>query len=386
MMQSYFSWQKFTQQFDGFHKTRVAGVMSGTSMDGVDVAVVEFSDSSFELLQLKSYEYPSAVINKLRQLRALGVRELAELHTQLGQAYADCVSRTQQALGQSLDLVGCHGQTVYHHSSVPGAILSTLQLGDGDQIAVNLGVPVVFDFRAKDIALGGQGAPLACYGDWIFFEALRGRAAVLNLGGIANVTFLAANLNEVTGFDTGPGNGILDRAVVRLTAGTELFDRDGQRAKCGRVDRSFVNRWLERDVFINQQPPKSTGFESYGDDLLNELVRDFGELDENLIASLTLLVAQAVALNVQRFSPFEIETLLVAGGGALNLTLMDWLREQLPGVAVELTDLVGVPIKAREAMCFAALAYDFCRAKKTSIASVTGATRAAVLGKLCIPS
>ncbi len=377
---------QFLTEFCALEERIVAGVMSGTSMDGIDVAIVRFSDTgTTELLGLYSYPYPEHITQKLEDLSKLGVREVAELNVELGREYGRCVQLTVEALQQPISLIGCHGQTVYHHSCIPDSLVATLQLGDGDEIAVQTGVPVVSDFRTKDIAYGGQGAPLTPSADWIFFNELQGSGAVLNLGGIANITFLGGDGIGVSGFDTGPGNSLLDRATRYVSAGVDRFDKDGIRARQGQPDEKFVDQLLSRDPYLKLQPPKSTGFEMYGDEFVEQAIRDFGRADEDLIATLTLFVARSIAHAIHTFQPFKLTTLILAGGGALNKTLVDMLAKELIDVHVTVSDQFGVPIKAREAMAFALFAHNFVLGRPTSIAQVTGAEQAACLGKLSFP-
>lgn len=377
---------EFLTEFCALEHRNVAGVMSGTSMDGIDVAIVRFSSSGgFELLGLCSYSYPEQITQKLEDLSRLGVREVAELNVELGREYGRCVQATVEALQQPVQLVGCHGQTVYHHSCLPDSLVATLQLGDGDEIAVRVGVPVVSDFRTKDIAYGGQGAPLTPSADWIFFNELKGTGAVLNLGGIANITFLGGDGIGVSGFDTGPGNSLLDRATRYVSSGVDRFDKDGMRARRGRPDESFVDQLLFRDPFLKLPPPKSTGFEMYGDEFVEQAIKDFGRADEDLIATLTLFVAKTISLAIRDFQPYKLATLVLAGGGALNKTLVEMLASELGDVKVTISDRLGVPMKAREAMAFALFAHNFVIGKPTSIAQVTGAIQPACLGKLSFP-
>ena len=373
--------KEFTANSDNI----VLGMISGTSMDGVDVAAVRCINHGerFELIDFFSNSYPAELIERLKSPGKLESSAISELHVRLGFFFGECALRAVKALrlqGKEVSLIGSHGQTVFHHSCVLNSIPSTLQLADGDQIAALTAVSVISDFRTKDIALGGQGAPLTPYGDWILFKELRGNGAILNIGGIANLTFLTANKEEVTGFDTGPGNAPLDRLITKLTNGISHFDNAGKIAASGTVDQTLLNLLLN-DPFLSATPPKSTGFEMYGDAFLEFVISKAKGVDEHLLATLTHFVAKSIVDSIFRFQPFQIKTLVLAGGGALNTHLINLIRSMLPEVKVVLSDEFGVPLKAREAMCFAIMANNAAYGINTSLPSVTGAHRGASLGK-----
>jgi anhydro-N-acetylmuramic acid kinase len=376
---------KWLGEFTSSSENVVLGMISGTSMDGVDVAAVRCVNHGerFELLEFFSNQYPQDLVAGLKSPAKLDSSAISELHVRLGVFFGECALRaieTLRARGRIVSLIGSHGQTIYHHSCVPNSIPSTLQIADGDQIAALTEVPVVSDFRTKDIALGGQGAPLTPYGDWILFKSLHGTGAVLNIGGIANLTFLTGNEDEVTGFDTGPGNAPLDRLVAKITNGAARFDDGGKIASSGHVDQALLDVLLN-DNFLTSPPPKSTGFEMYGDAYLDSVIsRAKGSL-EDLLATLTCFVARSIVDSINRFQPFRIKTLVVAGGGALNTHLVGLIRSMLADVRVVVSDEFGVPLKAREAMCFAIMAHNAAYGINTSLPSVTGAQRGASLGK-----
>jgi anhydro-N-acetylmuramic acid kinase len=365
----------------------VLGMISGTSMDGVDLAIIRSKENGalFEFVELHSFVYPAEILALLHSVATLSTAKVSELHTKLGIFFGEAANTVIKSNSIKKDaellLIGSHGQTVYHHSCVPNAISSTLQIGDGDHIAAITGLPVISDFRTKDIALGGQGAPLTPYGDWVLFKQLRGKAAVLNLGGVANLTFLAARKEDIIGFDTGPGNAPLDRLARKLSGNILLYDDGGRLAAKGVLDELFVERLLQEDSFLVSVPPKSTGFEMYGDKYIESIITKFGRLDNDLLLSMTCYVARTIAQSIEKFQPFSISELVVAGGGALNATLMSYLRKYLPHVTVTISDAYGVPIKAREAICFAVMAHDAVYGKETSLPAVTGASRGALLGK-----
>jgi anhydro-N-acetylmuramic acid kinase len=315
------------------------------------------------------------------------------MHVRVGrrfaQACADAISSSGLDPAQ-IDLIGSHGQTLYHHSQVPGADRCTVQVGDGDQIAERTGMPVVSDFRARDIAAGGEGAPLTPIADSVLFRPFGpdGRRAVLNIGGIANLTILDDDPACIRGFDTGPGNCLLDRLTRRLSGGGLSYDVGGQLAAAGTVNQKLLEQVQENDPFLTRSPPKSTGFEMYGDAFLEDLIHRHGQADADLLATLAELTAQAVGRAVTQHivpaqQPGEI---IVAGGGARNADLMRRLASAVPQCIVTRSDDLGVPAEAREAMAFAILAHRSVLGLPSSWPGITGVRRPVVLGKLSFPA
>ena len=374
----------------------VVGLISGTSADSIDVAVCRIAGAA-ELVDLVHYgerPYDPAVRRRLIDVAGLGVKEVAELHVEVGEQFAAVCLAELRGAGLSpddVDLIGSHGQTVYHHSSVPSAGRATLQVGDGDVIAERTGRAVVSDFRARDVAAGGEGAPISPRADVVLYarkvhDTFR-RRAVLNLGGIANVTVLDPDPLKVSGFDTGPANSPLDRLARRLTGGSSHYDRDGLIARSGKVDRRTLETLLAGDAFVALAPPKSTGFEMYGDEFVARAGGLHGGFDADLMATLVEFTARTVALGLTGHARADppVDELIVAGGGARNPALMGRIRDLLAPVRVRTSDEVGVPSDAREAMAFAVLADLTLRGETSSLPAVTGARRPAVLGKLSFP-
>lgn len=380
----------------------VAGLLSGTSADGIDCAVCSIEGGGppadvhtgapraaarVKLEAFSTTPYDPGLRARLRRLDNCTAREVAELHAALGDAFAEALLRTVVLHGipeEALDLAGSHGQTVYHHSGVKPSC--TLQLGDADRIAERAGVPVVSDFRARDIAAGGEGAPLTPYADLVLFArpaGAAGRRAVLNLGGIANVTILDDDPRRVVAFDTGPANAPLDRLVRILTNGSQSYDSGGRLAAEGRVRGDLLEAWM-RHPFLERRPPKSTGTEVFGDPFVAQAIERHGGVDRDLLATLTAFVARSVVDALRRFAPPgpAIAEVVVAGGGAANETLLSHFRRELEPAAVIPSDALGVPARAREAMAFALLANDAILGLPTSLPSVTGARQAVTLGKL----
>jgi len=381
----------------------VVGMISGTSADSIDAAVCRISGAGVptsdregarvELLHYGEAPYDPELKRRILDLASLGVREIAELNVEVGEAFARACLNTMAEASlkpSDIDLIGSHGQTIYHHSSVPGAIGATLQVGDGDVIAERTGAAVVCDFRARDIAGGGEGAPVSPYADMILYappdrKSASERRVVLNLGGIANVTVLDPDPNKVFGFDTGPANTLLDRLARRLSGGSLSCDRDGALARAGRVDEGLVDRLLSEDPFLTRKPPKSTGFEMYGDAFVERAGTLLGRFDSDLMATLTEFTARTVADAFARFVPPVVEV-IGAGGGVKNPALIGRIAELLAPARFVLGDDRGIPGDAREALAFAILANDALFGLPTSLPAVTGASRPAPLGKFCLPN
>jgi anhydro-N-acetylmuramic acid kinase len=376
----------------------VVGMISGTSADSIDAAVCRIDGGAgserVALVHYAEHAYDTATQARVLDPAGLDVRGVAELHVAIGEAFARALLETVRAAGletRDVDLVGSHGQTVYHHSSTTGATRCTLQLGDGDVIAERTGLPVVSDFRARDIAAGGEGAPLTPRSDLVLFaphaDSVGRRRAVLNLGGIANVTVLDPDPWRVFGFDVGPANAPLDRLARRISGGSLAYDRDGAIARAGRVDQSLLERWLASDPYLRRPPPKSTGFEMYGDAFVDAAVHRHGAADADLMATFVEFVAASIADALRRFASVEppIDELVLAGGGARNPALVDRIAARVAPIRVRRSDELGVAADAREAMGFAVLADLTLRGLPAGLPSVTGARRPAPLGKLSFP-
>jgi anhydro-N-acetylmuramic acid kinase len=365
------------------------GLISGTSMDGIDAALVrlrvEPARVDIATLDFISVPYPSDLIDPLRRAAAgspLPAGELGWLHAAVGEAFAGAaldLLKRPAARGARPGAIGSHGQTVAHD---PGRGVS-VQLGSAAVIAERTGLPVVSDFRARDLAAGGQGAPLVPFLDQLLFADRVHRVAALNLGGIANVTLLepGAEPGSVRAFDTGPANMVVDGLVRRLSGGRETCDRDGARARRGRPHAALLAQLLEHPYFA-RRPPKSTGAETFGEAYVDELLaagtRDrIGE--DDLIATAIQLTVESVA---RALADAKISRLVVAGGGVHNPALMDGLRRAFHGAEVCTSDRFGVNPDAKEAVAFAVLAWAHLEGRTAGLPRVTGARRATVLGSL----
>jgi anhydro-N-acetylmuramic acid kinase len=382
----------------------VVGLISGTSADAISAAVCRIAGggvpspgrpgASVELVHYHEHPYDPTVKQQVRGAADLRARDVAELNVRVGGLFAEACLAAIAVSGLSpdvVDLVGSHGQTLYHHSSIPGAHRATLQVGDGDQIAELTGLAVVSDFRTRDIAAGGEGAPLTPFSDLILYAPRAGevprRRVILNLGGIANLTILDPDPSRVFGFDTGPANALLDRLAIRLSGGALACDQDGHLSRKGTVNAALLDDLLNSDPFLARRPPKSTGFEMYGDEFLARAAGSHGGWDADLMATLTEFTARSIALALERFaSDPPADEIIVAGGGARNPALLERITRAVAPVPVLLSDDVGVPTMAREAMGFAVLANEALLGHPTALPGVTGARRPVVLGKWSLPS
>ena len=393
----------------------VAGVMSGTSADGINVALVRFASgragrargpsphkdphSDFKLLGHEEYPFPAPVrraILAMMNAELAHVADLARLNFLLGELYAEAVAKTARKHRVKLDLVGCHGQTLYHQGVAErflGRKLAvTWQTGEGAVIAARLGVPVVSDFRPADMAAGGKGAPLVPFLDYFFYRDPRVARIAQNIGGIANLTAIpaGASLGQVIAFDTGPGNMVIDAVMEELYG--RRYDRDGKVAASGRVLDGVIMRLL-RAPFFRQKPPRTGGREEFGREYVGRFLQlCHGASKADVIATATGLTARSIADAVQRFvvprfglrrKPTSRQ-MIVSGGGAKNSTLMAMLRDAMAPLAISLhfSDEFGLPAEAKEAVAFALLAHETWHRRPSNVPSATGAKRAAILGKI----
>ncbi len=362
--------------------------MSGTSLDGIDVAILDINGKSVKTIATASFPYR-------RDLRAriLAVsntechtREISRLNFELGERYAAAVKETcrrSRITVQSIDLVGCHGQTIYHEGT--GKTPNTLQIGEASVIAERLRVPVVSDFRTRDMAAGGQGAPLVPFVDHMLFGSATKTCVALNIGGIANITVLPkkAKPEDVVAFDTGPGNMVIDQLVSLYTGGKKTFDRKGAIARSGHLNRGLLVKLL-RNPYYSAPPPKSAGREQYGAEFIAKL-KSTGLPIQDLIATATVFTAATIAQGIRRFAP-ETQEVIASGGGVHNSQLMNQLKAFLPNCRVTTTAEFNVDPDAKEAVAFALLAFRTWNRQTANLPSATGARRPVILGKVTFGS
>jgi anhydro-N-acetylmuramic acid kinase len=408
----------------------VAGLMSGTSADGINVALVRLAETggsgfragsgqaagspgrvarfhtsgaraNFELLGHAEYSYPTkvrAAVLAAMNAPLASVADLARLNFLLGELYADSVLATQQKFRIKAALIGCHGQTLYHQGEAAPylgrRLVATWQTGEAAIVAARLGAPVVSDFRPADMAAGGKGAPLVPFLDYLLFRDARVGRIVQNIGGIANLTAIPAGASpgDVVAFDTGPGNMVIDAVTQQLFG--QSFDRNGKIAASGGWIEPVIAKILH-GAFFRRKPPKTAGREEFGREFVQDFLRMCGHARErDVVATATALTVRSIAEAVRRLLPQRPNTqkrtfseMVVSGGGAKNAKLMALLSGEMDklGLRLRFSDEFGLPSQAKEAVAFAILAYETWHRRPSNIPSATGAKRPAVLGKISYP-
>ncbi len=375
---------------------KVIGLISGTSSDGIDVALVEISrhGSLIRLIDFDIYPYPKILQQKLITLASgnpQSVADLCHLNFYLGERFADAaiqIAKKADIPLSEISLIGSHGQTV-HHLPVPKKdgkwkVRSTLQIGEPSVIAERTGITTIADFRPRDMAAGGEGAPLTPFLHYHLFSHKKKSRAIVNIGGISNVTYLKAGgkREDVRAFDMGPGNMLIDGLVRVLTK--KNMDFHGNIARRGKVI-PFLLSELMRHPFIRKKPPKSTGREVFGSAIIERLAQERKSFpSEDLIATATAFTASAIAVNIKKFilNDGPLDEVVVGGGGVRNLFLMESLAKNMAPIPVSLFEVLGFDSRAIEAMTFALLGYYTWHNQPSNIPSVTGAKRLVLLGKI----
>ena len=375
----------------------VAGIMSGTSVDAIDVALVEITGEgesmSLNLLGFHEVGVPDEVRREILGVSdaIVAVSRVSQLNFLLGRLYGYAVLEACNAAGldaSELDLVGSHGQTIFHQASPANLcgfdLSSTMQIGEPACIARVVGTAVVADFRPADIAAGGLGAPLVPFADYLLYRHPEVNRVALNIGGIANLTSIPAGQGPgaVKAFDTGPGNMVVDELVACLTSGTERFDRDGSMACRGTADESLLSSLL-LDPYFGQSPPKTTGRERFGTGFASRLLAT-GLDSASMVATATELTARSIVLAIRRFvrPSMPVDELVISGGGWRNPAIVGSIRDGLPGTRVRASDEFGIGTDAKEAVAFAVLAYETWHGRPSNLPSATGARYPAILGKV----
>ncbi|MGG4452129.1 anhydro-N-acetylmuramic acid kinase [Brevibacillus porteri] len=386
------------------------GLMSGTSLDGIDAALVAIrtdEQGEIEKVTLREFFYMPYSddlrewVMNLCSVETARVDQLTAVHYGLSEWYAYAVQQLMQKAGVTtaeVDAVCMHGQTIWHiagRTPFPGPlgmteVRASLQIGELSTLAERTGIPVVGNFRARDLAADGEGAPLVPYADYILFRHPQKGRLLQNIGGIANVTLLPASaaIEQVVAFDTGPGNMIMDQIVQLMTNGQMRYDEGGKLAAGGTVSSVLLEKWLQ-DPYYQIKPPKSTGREVYGKAFAQELFRDADQLgisQTDLLATVTALTATTIANAYVQFvlPTTKVEEVIVSGGGAHNQTLLAMLQRQLPtGMTVMTAQQFGMPDDAKEAVAFAILGHETLMGRPSNVPSVTGAKRAVPLGNIC---
>ncbi|HDR7719064.1 MULTISPECIES: anhydro-N-acetylmuramic acid kinase AnmK [Bacillus cereus group] len=382
------------------HVMYVAGVMSGTSLDGIDVALVHIEGSGVgskvELIHFTTVSFSNDIKNEIQQALSIensNVQLICSLNFKLGLCFADAVKEvckeTNFPLGQ-LDLIGSHGQTIYHQPQEDGSMIpSTLQIGEPAVIAYETKTTVISNFRTMDMAAGGQGAPLVPYSEIILYRHQTKNRLLQNIGGIGNVTAIPSKLSEksVIAFDTGPGNMIMDEVCQRLFQ--LLYDQNGKIAKQGVVVEEVLTYCMNHP-FLKMSPPKSTGREQFGEEFVSELLKRFEKHSkENILTTVTMFTASSIVHHYKEFilPYYEIDEVILGGGGSYNDTLVEMIRYGLKEekCALFLQEDIGYSSEAKEAIAFAILANETYHRNPSNVPSATGAKQSVVLGNITFP-
>lgn len=380
----------------------VIGLMSGTSLDGVDVALVEVKnswiDTEINLLGFLEYPFPiglKSIILKNSVRETSNVEDISQLNFLIPQIYNEAIETLCNEINfdlDKIDLIGSHGQTI-HHLPNPTEYLgykvsSTLQIGDPSVLAKLTGKLTVGDFRPGDVALGGQGAPLVPYFDFLMFHSTEKNRGLLNIGGISNITILNKDKgqNNVLAFDVGVGNMMID--ILMRHFYEKEFDDNGAIACSGKLNEDLLIALITKDSFIETKPPKSTGREYYGMEFLLPLFDEFTSVpSEDWLHTVTKFTAYSVYRNYEKYIEEEtkLDELFISGGGAKNKFLYESLAQYFEGIEVKVIDEIGVSADAKEAICFAVLANETISENPSNIPRTTGATKPTILGKICLP-
>ena len=375
-------------------KTYVIGLSSGTSFDGIDVALVRFlRDLKPKFIDGIVCEYPRIVKERIRTLinpvetcQGPSIQEISQLNFLLGEIFAEAANKIikkNKLTKEDILLISSHGQTIYHHPRVEKIsgykVRSTLQIGEGSVIAARTGIKTVSNFREADIAAGGQGAPLVPFLDSVLFGNSKNIKAILNIGGISNITIIGKNIRPIA-FDIGPGNALID--LVSQKNFNKEFDQDGKLAQGGEIDYKAIERTL-KDPYFRTSPPKTTGKEYFN---LQFIEKNFSKIKnkKDKIATITYLSAKIIekAFNDFIFPKYTVKEMVIAGGGVKNKSLINYLKVLLPNLQFNISDHYGLPYKYKEAILFALLGYTCFKGIPNNIPFCTGAKKKAILGKI----
>lgn len=380
----------------------VVGIMSGTSVDGVDVALCRITghgvDTKVEQLAFYFQPFPPQVREEILGLaggKTACAADFCKVNFLLGQLYADAVEAMCAREGlnpEKIDLIGSHGQTFWHiplpEEYLGYSFRSTLQLGEPSVLAQRFHCPVIADFRVRDVAADGLGAPLVPYSEYLIYRSKTECVALQNIGGIGNITCLLPDcgLDDVFAFDTGPGNMVMDAVYTALTQGEKTYDASGAYAATGRVHKGLMDL-LMADPYLKQKPPKTTGREYYGPAYVQKILDYAGEHSisgPDLMATVTDFTAQTIRLSVERYFPVKPDRLIIGGGGSMNKTLVADIARALPECSVMTNEDLGYDSNAKEAVAFAVLANEALFGQPNNVPTVTGAKNPVVMGKLCL--
>jgi anhydro-N-acetylmuramic acid kinase len=376
---------------------KIIGLMSGTSADGIDAALCEINGAPPQI-QARiirgitipySHEFRRWILDACVP-ETSHVDALCQLNFDIGEQFAAAALQLIEQLNlkpQEIDLIGSHGQTVWHNVLSDGQVGSTLQIGEAAVIAERTGITTISNFRVRDVAAGGQGAPLTAFADWLLLRHSTQWRAVQNIGGIGNVTFLPP-LSDIESqpiaFDTGPGNVLIDAATTLLTDGAQTYDQDGHLAEKGKVDEIWLNKLLQHPYYA-QAIPKTTGRELFSSQMATQLVSEGQKRNltsEDILATLTMLTAKSIADAYYRFAPYPIQEVIVGGGGSRNPTLMSMLKHNLSPISVTIHEEIGLDSDFKEALVFALLAHEMWHGRPNTLPSITGAKHSTISGDI----
>lgn len=379
------------------NKKLIIGLMSGTSKDGIDAALVKLEGSGLntqiDLVKFTCLEYQSDVRSRLDNLaQGCTLKELSDLNFLIGDEFAKATLSVIDQAGISIsdiDLIGTHGQTVFHNPpSYKDGTPSTLQIGEIDVIAERTGITTVGDFRTRDLAAGGEAAPLVPYLDYLLFRKPGKISIAQNIGGIANATVVTENIDDLIAFDTGPGNMLMDKIIQSHTKGKETYDKEGRLASSGEVNKELLDKLLA-DPYYSSSPPKSTGEELFGQEMVatlytyleNEMITV-----EDMMATLLSLTVESIVSSYKNyiFPKWDIHEIIFSGGGCNNPILMDKLKTKLEPIKFSISDNYGIPSDAKEAVAFAVLANELISGNTNNLPGVTGAQRKVPMGKIAL--
>ena len=373
--------------------TKAIGIMSGTSLDGIDIILCDIDNQKIPIYikTVKTHTYPMPVDIKAKILKSIAletnIKDITSLNFELGYLFADAVNdfiKTNQLNRDEISFIASHGQTLYHiPTDEKNHIRSTLQLGDGSIIANQTGIDTIYNFRVADMAVGGQGAPLVPYADFILFQSSTKNRALHNLGGISNLTILekSKSLDDVRAFDTGPANMMIDYAMQVLF--NQPYDDQGEIASQGDIIIDLLET-LMANPYIKQQPPKSTGRELFGDIYTASILKQYESCDKkDIIATLTEFTALTIIDAYQHFVDIQLDEIICSGGGANNTYIMKRLEEALYPIKVLKTEDLGFDSKSKEALAFVLLGNQTIQRQTSNIKRATGANKSVILGQIC---
>lgn len=380
----------------------VVGIMSGTSADGVDAALCRITghgtESKIQQLGFVFQPFSREVRQEILRLaggEAACAGDFCKMNFLLGQLYVEAVEALCEKVGispEDVDLIGSHGQTFWHipqqEEYLGHRFRSTLQLGECAVLAQRFGCPVVGDFRVRDVAADGLGAPLVPYSEYLIYRSETECVALQNIGGIGNITCLppGCGLKDVFAFDTGPGNMVMDAVYARITGGAKTYDEGGCFAARGTVHRGLLEKLME-DPYLAQTPPKTTGREYYGAAYVDRIMaeaQENGISPQDLMATVTAFTAQTIRLSIERFFPRKPDRLIIGGGGSMNKTLVGEIARALPECRVLTNEDLGYDSNAKEAVAFAVLANEAIFGQCNNVPRVTGAKNPVVMGKISL--